>query len=197
MAGRTEDGGEVAGGTASDVLSVFRSERLVNRPFLFLALEAERPLSGGARFGLAGTDEVLIGRGPRRQGKRDRSGGKQLLSVTVNSTYLSSVHARLSEEPAGWTIEDLSSRNGVFVDGQQVTRAVLSPGDVVALGRVFFLVEFHEVPESSGDDPAAADLDIDDIKSDEPGLPTLLPALAEETERLRFEVIRSSAVTIV
>jgi transcriptional regulator with PAS, ATPase and Fis domain len=197
MAAGTEDGGPAASGTASDVLSVFHPERLVNRPFLFLALEAEQPLSGGARFGLAGTDEVLIGRGPRRQGSRDRSGGKRLLSVTVNSTFLSAVHARLSEEPQGWTIEDLNSRNGVFVNGQQVTRAVLSPGDVVALGRVFFLVEFHEVAESAGDDPAAADLDVDTFKNDEPGLLTLLPGLADQTERLRFEAIRSSAVTVV
>jgi pSer/pThr/pTyr-binding forkhead associated (FHA) protein len=200
MAAGAEDGGAAAASeTASDVLSVFRSERLVNRPFLFLALEAERPLTGGARFGLTDTDEVLIGRGSRRQGRRDRSGGKRLLSVSVNSTFLSAVHARLSEEPDGWTIEDLNSRNGVFVNGQQVTRAVLSPGDVVALGRVFFLVEFHEVPESSGDGAAAADLDIDvdNIKSDEPGLLTLLPGLAGQTERLRFEVIRSSGVTVV
>ena len=100
-----------------------------------------------------GTDEVLIGRGPRRQGTRARSGGKTQLTVTANSTFLSSSHARLREEPEGWTIDDLGSRNGVFVNGQQVTRAVLSPGDVVALGRVFFLVEFHEVPEGSEADP--------------------------------------------
>ena len=105
------------------------------------------------------------------------------MGVTVNSTYLSSVHARLSEEPEGWTIEDLKSRNGVFVNGQQVTRAVLSPGDVVALGRVFFLVEFHEVPAISGDDQAASDIDVDNIQNDEPGLLTLLPGLAEQTER--------------
>jgi len=197
MAAGAQGGGAAAGGTASDVLSAFQPERLVTRPFLFLALEAERPLSGGARFGLADTDEVLFGRGPERRGSRDRSGGKRLLSVTVNSTYLSAVHARLSEEPEGWTIEDLNSRNGVFVNGQQVTRAVLSPGDVVALGRVFFLVEFHEVPAGSSEDPAASDLDIKDIKNDEPGLLTLLPGLAEQTERLRFEAMRSTAMTVV
>jgi transcriptional regulator with GAF, ATPase, and Fis domain len=197
MAAGEEDGGAFASGTASDVLSVFQPERLVTRPFLFLVLEAERPLRGGARFGLEGTDEVLIGRGPQRRGSRDQSGGKRLLSVTANSTYLSSVHARLSEEPEGWTIEDLNSRNGVFVNGHQVTRAVLSPGDVVALGRVFFLVEFHEVPASFADDPAAGDFDVDNIKNDQPGLLTVLPGLAEQTERFRFEAIRSSAVTVV
>src|SRR4051794_40344890 len=85
-------------GTGTDVLGMFQAERVVTRPFLFLALEAERPLSGGARFGLTGTDEVLIGRGARRQGTRTRSAGKTRLSVTVNSSYLSSSHARLSEQ---------------------------------------------------------------------------------------------------
>ena len=175
----------------------FRSERLVTRPFLFLALEAERPLSGGARFGLTDADEVLIGRGPRRQCSRDRSGGKRLLSVTVNSTYLSSVHARLSDEPQGWTIEDLNSRNGVFVNGQQVTRAVLSPGDVVASGRVFFLVEFHEVPESSGAWPGRRRPRHRQHQARR-AWPSHIAARARgPTERLRFEAIRSSAVTVV
>ena len=73
--------------TSTD-MELFQPERLVARPFLFLALEAERPLGGGARFGLTGTDEVLIGRGPRRQGTRARSGGKTQLTVTVNSAFL-------------------------------------------------------------------------------------------------------------
>ena len=150
MAAAGDDDGSTA--TATDALDLFQPERLVTRPFLFLAMEAERPLSGGARFDLAGVDEVVIGRGPRRQATRAQAAGKTRLSVTVNSGYLSSTHARLSEEPEGWTIEDLSSRNGVFVNGQQVTRAALSPGDVVALGRVFFMVEYHEVAAGSGDE---------------------------------------------
>lgn len=186
-----------AAGTASDVMDLFQPQRLVMRPFLFLALEAERPLGGGARFSLIDVDEVLIGRGPRRQGTRARADGKTRLTVTVNSTYLSSAHARLREEPEGWTIEDLNSRNGVFVNGLQVTRAVLGPGDVVALGRVFFLVEFHEVPAGSDDDPAALDADVDDVKGDEPGLATLLPGFASRVDLLRFEATRRTAVTVV
>jgi pSer/pThr/pTyr-binding forkhead associated (FHA) protein len=194
-----EDGGAPGGttATATDVLDLFQPDRVVTRPFLFLALEAERPLSGGARFALGGVDEVVIGRGARRQATRERSAGKARLSITANSSFLSSTHARLHEGPEGWTIEDLSSRNGVFVNGQQVTRAVLGPGDIVALGRVFFLVEFHEVPAGSDDDLAASDSDVDDVTTDEPGLPTLLPALASQTERLRFEATRNTALTIV
>lgn len=196
VAAGDERGGAPVDATSTD-MDLFQPERLVTRPFLFLALEAERPLGGGARYGLTGTDEVLIGRGPRRQGTRARSGGKTQLTLTVNSTFLSSSHARLREEPEGWTIEDLGSRNGVFVNGQQVTRAVLSPGDVVALGRVFFLVEFHEVPEGSDGDPSVSDVDVDNVKGETPGLLTLLPGLASRIERLHFEARRSTVVTVV
>ena len=47
MAAAGDDDGTA---TATDALELFQPERLVTRPFLFLALEAERPLSGGARF---------------------------------------------------------------------------------------------------------------------------------------------------
>ena len=85
----------------------------------------------------------------------------------------------------------------MFVNGQQVTRAVLSPGDVVALGRVFFLVEFHEVPESSEANPSVSDVDVDDVKGEMPGLLTLLPGLASRIDRLHFEARRSTVVTVV
>jgi len=191
------DRGAPADATATDVGGLLQPDRLVTRPFLFLALEAERPLGGGARFALTGADEVVVGRGPRRQATRTRSNGKTRLTVTANSTFLSSAHARLREEREGWTIEDLSSRNGVFVNGQRVTQAVLGPGDVVALGRVFFLIEFHETNAGSDDDGAVDDLDIDDVKGEQLGLLTLLPELASRTDRLRQDARRDSAITIV
>ncbi len=197
VAARDKGAGPPIDGTEPDVLSAFQPERFVTRPFLFLALEAERPLSGGARFALAGVDEVVIGRGPQRDATRARSDGKTRLSVTVNSSYLSSAHARLREEKDGWTIEDASSRNGLFVNGQRVTRAALSPGDVVALGRVFFLVEYHEVPEGADGDPHSGDVDVDDVSDEDSGLQTLLPGLASRIARLRHEARRNSAVTIV
>ena len=148
-------------------------------------------------FGLAGADEVLIGRGPGRRATRARSGGATRLTVTANSTFLSSAHARLREEPDGWTIEDLGSRNGVFVNGQQVTRAVLGPGDVVALGRVFFLVEFHEVPGGRMTIPASAiSMSTDASRTRSRGLLTLLPG-PRESRIERAEARRNSAVTVV
>jgi transcriptional regulator with PAS, ATPase and Fis domain len=200
VAAGDERGGAPVDATSTDVMDIFQAERLVTRPFLFLVLEADRPLAGGARFSIGGADEVVIGRGPRREATRAKTGGKTRLTVTANSTFLSSSHARLREEREGWTIEDLGSRNGVFVNGRQVTRAVLGPGDVVALGRVFFLVEYHEVQESSDADPSAGDADIGDADAaagETPGLLTLLPGLAARIEQLRFEARRNTMMTVV
>jgi len=41
---------------------------------------------------------------------------------------------------ADWIVEDAGSRNGTFVNGQRVNSHVLREGDVLEVGRVFFLV---------------------------------------------------------
>jgi S1-C subfamily serine protease len=77
---------------------------------------------------LAGTTDVLIGRDPAATIKfdpeRDDLVGRQ--------------HARIVRDPADpykFTVTDLNSRNGTFVNRQRVTGAVvLSPGDVIQLG---------------------------------------------------------------
>lgn len=55
-----------------------------------------------------------------------------------------------------------------MVNGVQVTRAVLRPGDVIMTGRVFFSIDEHHVPESWDADPWAADVDLEDTTLDQP-----------------------------
>lgn len=43
-------------------------------------------------------------------------------------------HARVRKTPAGYTIEDLGSRNGTFVNGQRIDEATLNFGDKIAVG---------------------------------------------------------------
>jgi transcriptional regulator with GAF, ATPase, and Fis domain len=164
---------------------------------LFLLLEARRPLTGGARFALTGVDEVVIGRGRSRKCVRTRSGGEVQMRLSVPSSYLSSEHARLHDTSEGWRIEDLDSRNGVFVNGERVSRAVLSSGDVFALGRILFGIEYHEVPESWDADPWSSDLDLEEVDPQQLGLLTLVPALGLQSGRLREEARRNVPVTIV
>lgn len=60
--------------------------------------------------------------------------------VSVDDPGVSRAHARLTPTPSGrHLLEDLGSRNGTFVRGKRVQRALLEDGDMVQLGpRVSF-----------------------------------------------------------
>src|SRR5438046_1785300 len=98
---------------------------LTSQPYLFVALEADRPLAGGARYVLDGVDEVVIGRGPDREASRSQTDGISRLVLRLPGRSLSSVHARLHRTPEGWRLEDARSTNGTFVDGNRIDRTVL------------------------------------------------------------------------
>lgn len=55
-------------------------------------------------------------------------------TVPVDNPLLSRAHARLTHDGQGWTIEDLNSKRGMWVDGEQVPRARLSGTCTVWLG---------------------------------------------------------------
>ncbi|HRF46486.1 MAG TPA: FHA domain-containing protein [Anaerolineales bacterium] len=56
--------------------------------------------------------------------------------LAINDVEVSRQHARLSATETGFTIEDLASTNGVFVNGVRITAPTeLSGGDVVGIGQ--------------------------------------------------------------
>ncbi|HEX4516782.1 MAG TPA: sigma 54-interacting transcriptional regulator [Polyangiaceae bacterium] len=75
-------------------------------------------------------------------------------SVVVGRTYpsdavvddrsLSRQHARFSADVGGVTLEDLESTNGTWVNGERVTKARVSYGDVIRIGDV--AASLHVVP---------------------------------------------------
>lgn len=55
--------------------------------------------------------------------------------LRLEEPVVSGLHAALQWTPSGWTVRDLSSRNGVFVNGVRITAPTrLSPGDRVGFG---------------------------------------------------------------
>jgi hypothetical protein len=69
--------------------------------------------------------------------------------IVVLASSVSREHAQLEKKDAGWTVRDLGSRNGTFVDGARVqgrvamsSRHVLKIGDVA----VWFLAEVMHEP---------------------------------------------------
>ena len=56
--------------------------------------------------------------------------------VLAADRTVSRLHAVLEAFPAGWSLRDMGSRNGTFVNGQKLAgERVLGPGDEVRIGR--------------------------------------------------------------
>lgn len=92
-----------------------------------LALEFLEPEDrSGERVDVEGT--LLIGRSPE-------------CDLSVLDTYISSRHARVTNDEGDLSIEDLGSTNGTYVNQELVTgRVHLAKGDIVQVGGVLFEV---------------------------------------------------------
>jgi chromosome segregation ATPase len=55
--------------------------------------------------------------------------------IRIPSHYVSRAHARISTRGIATTIEDIGSKNGIFVNDERVTRRVLRDGDIVVLAK--------------------------------------------------------------
>ncbi len=80
-------------------------------------------------------DEMRIGRHPD-------------CDIAVDAGAVSRYHAKLVHAGNGWSVEDLGSRNGTFVNGQLLTRPhVLAAGDRIRISEVELQFHLDEVPE--------------------------------------------------
>jgi DNA-binding CsgD family transcriptional regulator len=70
---------------------------------------------------------------------------------------VSRLHAVLECFPAGWSIRDLGSRNGTYVNGERIlTTATLRPGDEIRLGRTRVVFRGDPPAESAGTEALGA-----------------------------------------
>lgn len=82
---------------------------------------------------------------------RTAIGRSQDGQLVVLSASVSREHAELKQAETGWTIRDLGSRNGTFVDGARMTgRALLPARVVIKIGEValWFLAEAAHEPSA-------------------------------------------------
>lgn len=77
--------------------------------------------------------------------------------IVINDPEVSRHHLRLSRGAGGFTIEDLGSTNGTFINGQRLTGPrPLRPGDMVGLGETVTLAyEAAASPMTAADAPPA------------------------------------------
>jgi pSer/pThr/pTyr-binding forkhead associated (FHA) protein len=67
-------------------------------------------------------DSVSVGKAPAN-------------GVVIDDPAVSRLHAVLERLPAGWTLRDLGSRNGTYLNGERMRGSVvLRPGDQIRLG---------------------------------------------------------------
>ncbi len=92
-----------------------------------------------AEGGKAATMLAISGPGESRRQALDARGalvGRDTdCDVVIESERVSRRHARLFQDPfARWVVEDLGSRNGVWVGGRRVQAHALLPGEKIAIG---------------------------------------------------------------
>jgi sigma-54 dependent transcriptional regulator, acetoin dehydrogenase operon transcriptional activator AcoR len=163
---------------------------LACRTYLFVILEADRILSGGARFCLEGIDEVVITRGRERTAVREQTAALKRLVLSLPSRRVSGMHARLQRNPEGWILTDTDSTNGCYVNGVRLRSAVLASNDILEIGRVFLKLGVSLPSRAQSVD----DLDGRELADAPQAMATLLPHLASRYAELSR--VSRSAVTI-
>ncbi len=159
--------------------------------FLFLVFQCDRLQEPSSRFSLSDLDIVSIGRGKSRSARRaDR--GDRALRLDVLDSWMSSDHVRLTRVLSRWVVEDDGSKNGTFLNGEPVQRAVLQDGDVIESGHTFFLYR-HDVPIEGKE---VGDSSSDDLRPEAIGLATLSPVLAARFKALT-QMARSGVYVLV
>lgn len=63
--------------------------------------------------------------------------------IQLPNGRVSKHHGVILQTKEGWAIEDLQSRNGIFVNGQRTARAALKDGDTVKIGPYEFYFELN------------------------------------------------------
>ncbi|MEZ6037720.1 MAG: FHA domain-containing protein [Planctomycetota bacterium] len=79
-----------------------------------------------------------------------RIGRKPGNDIVLSDEKTSGVHCEVAPEGDRFVLRDLGSTNGTFLDGKRVTELVLTPGDVVTVGRL--RVKFRSADEAATPD---------------------------------------------
>ena len=141
---------------------------------LYLALEGQRPLAGGARYSLRGVREVAFGRGASLSAKRE---GDRLV-VTVPDDRVSSRHATLSRVAQGFVLTDEGSKNGTFVGAARHTAGPLAIGETFSLGASLFVLGEAALPDDERETTGLG------LAGRREGIASLVPHVAEGLGRL-------------
>ncbi|MEZ5344507.1 MAG: FHA domain-containing protein [Pyrinomonadaceae bacterium] len=81
----------------------------------------------------AGNQQLLMQAG--FDGKNElQIGRNESNDISLDGLQISNLHARLKNTGSGIVVEDLNSTNGVYINGERISRRVVSPEDVIQIG---------------------------------------------------------------
>lgn len=112
---------------------------------LTIILHRDAPLSPGRQYRVQQARRIELGRGGT-PGTRFGGDATLLLHIGLEDKGASERHAMLTRiEPTGWQIEDLTSRNGTWVNGRRIEAPQwLSDGDVLEIGKTFLVLRLGQ-----------------------------------------------------
>lgn len=148
---------------------------------LVRALDCEHPSAGAARFRLGDAHTCTLGRDSKAPVDGRATRVAQHVELRFADAWMSSTHARMRRQPHGtWLLEDADSRNGVMVNGRLRERVELRAGDVIELGRSFFVVQLVRPTLSNAVGPEGPFR----LSPDLPDIATFSPRLQRAFEKL-------------
>src|SRR3954470_18409324 len=158
---------------------------------LYLVTQAKREREAPLRISLRDLDEVKLSRTAARTIDLRVDGPARRLCVGVADHWMSLDHATLVREVERWKLCDYASKNGTKVNGQRRRTATLRDGDVLEMGRTFFV--FRDDQPTWLDAPQWFDSrDVEAL----PGLATLVFGLADRLGAL-VRVATTSAPILI
>lgn len=99
---------------------------------------AGEPTSAASRAELTGMSSGVRGQSFTLKSTRVTVGRIESCDLRLNDTSVSSEHARLVRDSAGWRVVNLLSTNGTFINDRKVSSSALASGDRIRFGRVEF-----------------------------------------------------------
>lgn len=73
--------------------------------------------------------------------------------IQIDNLAVSKMHAKIIRHPDHYTLEDLKSTNGTFLNGRQIKKEKLNPNDIVMIGK-----HTLEIKSTGETQPAVKDL---------------------------------------
>src|SRR5262249_32334215 len=114
-------------------------------------------------------DQVVIGR-------------KSDVDVVLSNPYVSRQHARLVKDEDGYTLIDLNSTHGTWVNGERIERRKLHSGDRISLGQD--RLELLYVARLANTTRIEFPAEVDDFEKSFIQLASILPAESSDLEKI-------------